>query len=205
MEKDITEKTNDVFEQAMIDDGGVIRNVAILSTPISKNNRIYTEKALNDLVTHTENLQAFIRHPSKQEMKEGRDIRDLLGSFVSAHRRNGGVFGDLYVREDFRSLMHDLLRMKTKAGFSINARVLAGKTKVNGEDFEEIQSVEAMRSVDLVDSPAMTHGITEAWKKHNGEKTVEESQKDFIEKITGRREVNEQAKDSFMKKIGRRW
>ena len=71
----------------------IIHRVELI-TSLSKNNRIYTPKALESIKTLSNGVKAFMDH----EMTFGRQsVKDLLGEFKNTHQENQTVYGDLYL------------------------------------------------------------------------------------------------------------
>lgn len=165
-------KTESIDEAA-----GVIRGVKILGR-ISKNKgREYTDAALTEACQRYERCGVNIDHPDRKNPDAERSVTEKLGWFESCEVRDDGVYGDLnYLKSHPYSamLVEVAKRDPSQLGFSHNA---AGKGRSVGKK-EFIESIEKIRSVDLVQKPATTNGLFES---EEPVKTL----KQFIEGIEG--------------------
>ena len=139
---------------------GIIRDVKILGK-ISKNRREYTDAALEEAAGHYRGVKVNLNHPSRQEIKSNRGIQDWVGSLENVVVRDGGVFGDLHLLRSHPyspAILEAAEKYPSRFGLSHNADVVgfyAGGKAI-------IESVEKVRSVDLVQSPATTGGLFES-------------------------------------------
>ena len=147
-----------IFTTSKVDhDNLLIRDVAVLGNT-SKNNRIYTQEALQDAVNLFENSKAFLSHSTNQ-----RNLNELIGYFKNLRIKEGEnkVRGDFYLLDE-GSLGKKILKIAednpSLAGFSIDAM---GKLKQeNGKTI--VESIEKGNSIDLVLNPATVEGIFES-------------------------------------------
>jgi len=193
----ITEQFDACFQESKMS-GGMLRNVVIFGSKKSSNNRLYSDTAIDNLVEKSNGLKMYLNHPTKTELKERegvRDIRDWGGVFSSPYRKGDKVIANLSVREEHKSLINDILQLSpANVGMSINARV---KVSHNAENMEVVESVETLRSADLVMNAATTQSLFEQHVQESiRDKTIEESKDDFIGK--SRSEEIEEAKEDFI-------
>lgn len=184
--KEITDLfENSIKESSYSKSTGILKNVAIMSTNKSSNNRIYKEAAMQKVATliNQGGIKMFLDHPSRQEIKDGgvRSIKDFAGMFANGSYTNNKVTADLKVAPNHQPLVESLKAMDAPVGFSINAMVEIMQEKENG--MESVENVKLLRSVDLVSSPAMNTTIMEHFKDiDTKEQSIEESQKEFLGK-----------------------
>lgn len=147
---------------------GVIRNVKIIGLK-SANGRDYSPKALRESISMYEGMDVFIDHPPRDNPGMERSVRDSWGFFSGVHFRESdspGLYGDLnYLKEhpDTTWLLERARRMPNKIGMSHNAKGSARRGIV--------ESIDKVRSVDLVVRPATTKGLFES-KEDNMENEI---------------------------------
>jgi hypothetical protein len=138
-----------------------VRNVSLLGQ-VSKNGYSYATDAMREAVPLYEGVQAFINHPSKADVAEGRrDVRDLAGKFESvrfeeASKRVKGDFVGL-PNENGKLFVDIAENMPKIAGTSQNA---SGRFAIH-EGKKVVESITKVFSVDLVANPATNDGIFE--------------------------------------------
>jgi len=165
-EKDLKEEFDNFFESTenVDPDNFIIKNVCLMGRKESLNNRVYSDKAMDSLVTFSEGTRCFINHISKDEAKARggvRDLRDWCGVFENASRKGDAVFANLKVREEYFDLFKDLATMKPNGiGHSIDARVKVAHDSATG--MESIVDIARLNSCDIVASPAMTNNLWES-------------------------------------------
>lgn len=154
------------FKEAHID-GLVIHNVKLLGA-VSKNNRIYSSRALADAVRLYDGVRIMVDHPTDEEQFEHRGVRPfdvLIGKAMNTRQSGDEVRGDIQLLEGeprtpkVISLARD---MPNLAGFSHRAR---GTVTVDNDGVEHVESLEQVFAVELVTEPATTNGIFESVKK----------------------------------------
>ncbi|GAB4133071.1 MAG: hypothetical protein Kow0040_14860 [Thermogutta sp.] len=136
-------------------EAGVIRGVKVLGA-LSANGRIYSADAM------TEAVKLYNGKPINVDHIDGgrRSYRDRIGRLTNVEFREGGLFGDLLVNPKHplaEQLFWDAEHCPENVGLSHDAR---GKTVVRGGKVI-VESIEAVRSVDLVAEPATTKSLYE--------------------------------------------
>ncbi|MSR58427.1 MAG: hypothetical protein EXS05_12370 [Planctomycetaceae bacterium] len=140
-------------------ESGIITNVKVLGR-ISKNDREYSDAALNDVTRLAENAPVFIDHPAR-DRRGDRSVRDRIGFLERVHRTSDGVRGDLHFLRSHplaEQLCESAERMPHQIGLSINAD--GSMKRIGGENV--VEAVESLRSVDLVYNPATNAGLFES-------------------------------------------
>jgi len=143
-----------------------IRNVALLG-PESSNKRRYTDKCMQGAVSLFENVKAFVDHPSTEEQKTGRrSVRNLAGKYTNARLEDGRIKADatLLPNENGKLYMDIAENLPDIAGNSQNARGLWHKK----DGVQIVEQITFVDSVDLVASPATTHGMFESESNSTG-------------------------------------
>jgi len=149
-----------INENSIIDKAtGLISGVCIMH-PESRNNRIYTKKAMNSVRQLAEGCKSFIDHGS---IFADSSVKDMFGVFESPRRHGEAIYGNLNLlktSEMYEKFLEIAERFPHTIGFSISAR---GKfaEKPDAEGREVVEDVTALRSIDLVGNPATTNGIFE--------------------------------------------
>lgn len=204
--KDITESIENIFEGSKLSNN-TVSGVVLFGTSKNANNRVYTDNAVDNLVTLAEGNKAFVDHPTERELKNRqgvRSVRDFMGTFKNARRDNDKIRADLTVRESYKGLISDIIKMAPKdVGFSINAQV---RVKEN-EEQEVIEEVVRLRSCDLVSQAATVSGIFESYQdvgltEEEKEKELKEAKESFEAEIEGRKGFDiDEAGSGFMEDV----
>lgn len=140
-------------------EAGIIHGVKILGKT-SLNGREYSDAALQDAAQRYAGMRVNIDHPEKQAIKSARGTMEQWGWLESIEVRDDGVFGDLHFLKTHphtEPLLELAERRPDKFGLSHNADCsgyLNGRKQV-------IESVDKVRSVDVVQKPATTQGLFE--------------------------------------------
>jgi hypothetical protein len=141
-------------------EAGLIRSVKILGRE-SRNNRTYSETALDQAAAIYEGLGVNIDHPDKHSVTGDRKFADGFGYLKNVRKQLDGVYGDLvYLRSHTlaEQVCEAAERMPRQLGLSHNAEGYVvtrdGKTIVEG--------IARIRSVDLVQNPATNRGLFES-------------------------------------------
>ena len=154
------------FKEAEIE-GLVIHNVKFLGA-VSKNNRIYSQRALMDAVDLYAGVRIMVDHPTDEETFDHRGVRPfdvLIGQAMNVRLVGDAVRGDVQLLEGeprtpkVLSLARD---MPNLAGFSHRAR---GTVSVDDNGLEHVDSLEEVLALELVTEPATTNGLFESVKK----------------------------------------
>lgn len=161
-------------------DAGVIRGVRILGK-VSKNGREYSDKALSDAAKLYEGTKVNIDHPSRSTAGGGGataerpyavGFGELRGVKVDGTGDAAGVTGDLHYNRKHplaEQVCEDAERFPRQFGLSHNAE--GAMRHVNGKWI--VESLESVRSVDLVGRPATNAGLFESVDETGKGSTVE--------------------------------
>jgi len=159
MEKYFTEQSK--FEGKIDKSNNRINGIAVLNR-VSRNNRTYTNEAMQSIIPLLSGVKSFIDHSS--DAFGNQSVLKLLGTFSNARLDNGKVKADLNVLESAqgKDLLFELAeRSPYSVGFSVACRgVIAEKLDTSGR--EQVEKIIALRSVDLVVEPAATSGLFES-------------------------------------------
>lgn len=158
-------------------EAGIIRGVKILGSE-SKNGRTYTAKAMEQAARHYQGREVNINHPDRKSASAERRIEDGFGWLESIEIKPDGVYGDLhYLKEHpVASLVAEAAeRNPNRFGLSHNAE---GTVSRDG-DRNVVESIESVRSVDLVQSPATNRGLFESslWEEMNVPAAIDQLRK----------------------------
>lgn len=141
-------------------EAGVIRGVRILGRT-SRNGREYSDAALKQAARFYERLGVNLNHPHRPQAEGARDVQDGFGWLESIDVRDDGVYGDLHyfrAHPSANMIVEAAVRNPRRFGLSHHAegRVVqrAGKLFV--------ESIESVRSVDVVQNPATNYGLFES-------------------------------------------
>lgn len=139
-------------EQSRIDeDSGVVHNVKVLGR-ISRNNRVYESRALDDVAELADGTAVHLDHPARGELQARDGIRSVttLAARIRRPRRSGDeVRGDLELLdiEPNRSFILAAARAPGVAALSIRGQ---GDVKVDESGTQRVRRVKALSGVDLV-------------------------------------------------------
>lgn len=174
----------DLIEEVAMDtaptvdrEAGVIRGVKVLGK-ISKNKgREYTDNALREAAGMYEQCGVNLNHPDRKTPEAERSVQEKIGWLESIQVKGDGVYGDLhYIKSHpFSEALCEMAeRNPRQLGMSHNA---AGVFKRSGQKVL-IESIEKVRSIDLVQKPATTCGLFES-----EESDMPKNLKSFVESI----------------------
>lgn len=156
---ELIELTEATFQDARFEEeDNVIRNVCLLSS-LSKNNRKYLDKAMNDVTGLASGVKVFADHPKRGETV--RSVREIIGQIENPHRSGKKIYGNLRVLSSHKDWVFALAReMPNIAGMSILAK---GKMhpERDSQGRTQVESVSMLKSIDLVSEPATTQGMYE--------------------------------------------
>ena len=152
-------------------DAGVIRGVKVLGRQ-SRNRREYSDRALSEAARFYEGIAVNLNHPERREPASERPVEAGFGWLEAVEVRSDGVYGDLHF---FKS--HDRAELIAEAaernprrfGLSHNAE----GTLVRKDGKTIVESVEKVRSVDIVQNPATNSGLFES-EEPRMQKTIRE-------------------------------
>jgi hypothetical protein len=144
-------------------EAGVIHGVKILGRS-SLNGREYSEAALHDAAKRYAGMRVNIDHPEKKAIKAARGTLEQWGWLEGVEVRGDGVYGDLHFLKTHphtQPLLELAERRPDKFGLSHNADCSGFH---NGTK-QVIESVDHVRSVDVVQRPATTQGLFEHYEE----------------------------------------
>jgi len=160
---------------------GVIRRVKMLgrSSP-NKHGRKdcdgteYSDTALESAAKLMEGRKAYIDHPANRNAKAERSLRDLAGVYSNCTVEPDGVYGDLQgppQSANFQLVADWAEHHPTAFGLSQNA---FGTGRMKGRK-QIIESIDKVRSIDIVCDPATTRGLYESRENAMAGKTILET------------------------------
>lgn len=146
------------FEEARFEEGdNTIRNVCILSS-ISKNNRVYKESAMANVLALANGTKVYCDH--SLEKGKIRSVRDLIGQLKNPHKVGNKIYADLQVLSNKVEFVMPLAKeMPHQVGMSIVAQ-----GKIGGRDEKgrmQVEEVVSLRSCDIVVDPATVNSLFE--------------------------------------------
>ena len=143
-------------------EAGVIRGVKLIGFE-SKNGRVYPPKVLKESVHLYEGAKVNVDHPRDGNATSERSYGDRLGVIRNVRFVEGkGNFGDFHFNPKHPmadQVVWDAENNPESLGFSHNATLRLGQPK-NGK--QVIESIVAIRSMDLVADPATTTSLFES-------------------------------------------
>jgi len=160
-------------------DAGIIRGVKILGR-VSKNGRVYSDKAMDDGVRIYEGLKVNVDHPDKSRPKAERGFLEGFGELRGVTRRDDGVYGDLHFLKSHSAastVCESAERFPKQFGLSHNAE---GET-VRRDGQTVVESLTSAVSVDIVGRPATNEGIFESVDADKGATVVKTSIRKLVE------------------------
>lgn len=156
-------------ECAQVDrDAGVIRGVKILGRE-SRNGREYTPAALEQAARLYQGRAVNLNHARRHD--EQRPVEAGIGWLEDVEVRPQGIFGDLHYLKSHphaECLIEAALRNPRRFGLSHHAE--GRVTRRAGR--EVVESIERVRSVDVVQNPATNNGLFES--ENSMSKTIQE-------------------------------
>lgn len=144
---------------------GIVRGVKVLgSRTVNKQRGLptrYAEGALDKAVSLYEGATVYLDHPADRNPDAERPYRDRFGRLEGARRQPDGIYADLRVNPEHpqaRQFLWDAEHNSAGMGLSHNARLTGA---VHGGEFV-YESINRVRSVDVVTEPATTQGLFES-------------------------------------------
>jgi len=206
-------ETEDAFEAIAEDridrEKGVIRGVKLLGLR-SKNKRSYDTKGVRETaIKLLPGSPIYIDHP--KSATDSRSIRDRLGVVGKKveYRVSEGYFGDILFNpknDVAEQLVWDVLNAPKSFGMSINSSVnYADDGKPNKSGDKVVESIQMMRSLDVVTRPGTTDGIFEQEEVEEeimDLKTLQEKHPELVNELLAKNSKNatEQAELEAAKK-----
>ena len=153
-------------------EAGVIRGVKVLGRE-SRNGREYSNRALHEAAKLYEGIAVNLNHPDRRALQLERPVEAGFGWLEAARVESDGVFADLhYLRSHGLAavLVEAAERNPRRFGLSHNA-----EGRVARRDGKTIvESIEKVRSVDVVQNPATNAGLFESEERKMSIRTVKE-------------------------------
>lgn len=138
----------------------VIRGVKLIGSH-SRNGRDYPPHVLKEALPHYEGVRVNIDHPDRSAAQP-RSVRDRIGVIRSTRFVEGkGIFGDFHFNPKHQlasQIAWEAEHNPSALGFSHNASLRMGTPK---QGRLQVESINSVRSVDLVADPATTNGFYE--------------------------------------------
>jgi hypothetical protein len=141
-------------------DAGVIHGVRILGR-ISRNGREYSPAALAQAARLYEGLGVNLNHADRPRSPGARTVEDGFGWLESIDIRDDGVYGDLHyfrAHPQAEVIVEAAVRNPRRFGLSHHAE----GSVVHRQGKNVVESIETVRSVDLVQNPATNQGLFES-------------------------------------------
>lgn len=146
---------------------GVIRGVKVLGRSSGNRHGLnvagtdYTPEALEAGRSLYEGCRLYVDHPPRSNPNAERSVRDLVGVLRGVARKDDGLYGDIHYPPDSidgKRIADIAESMPECLGLSHNA---VGSGLVRNNRYV-IESIDAVRSVDIVTRPATTRGLYES-------------------------------------------
>jgi hypothetical protein len=153
-------------------DAGVIRGVRVLGRQ-SRNGREYSDRALAEAAALYQGIGVNLNHPERHETNRERPVEAGFGWLEAVEVKADGVYADLhYLRSHPQAavIVEAAQRNPKRFGLSHNAE---GRLVRRGEK-NVVESVEKVRSVDVVQNPATNSGLFESKDKTMPMRSVRE-------------------------------
>jgi hypothetical protein len=141
-------------------DAGIIRGVKVLGRQ-SRNGREYSDQALHDAARLYEGIGVNLNHADTPEGHKNRSVEAGFGWLADVAVRPEGVFGDLHFFKSHPQaamIVEAAERNPRRFGLSHHAE---GRV-ANSHGKSVVESIERVRSVDLVQNPATNSGLFES-------------------------------------------
>ncbi len=141
-------------------DAGVIRGVRVLGRH-SRNGREYSDQALSEAARLYQGIGVNLNHADRRESSLERPVEAGFGWLEAVEVRADGVYGDLHF---FKS--HPQAAMIVEAAernprrFGLSHHAEGRVTRSHGKNV--VESIERVRSVDMVQNPATNAGLFES-------------------------------------------
>lgn len=181
-------ETEDAFEAiGTKTEAPIIPGVKLLGLR-SRNKKNYDTKGARESgIRLMEGVQVYIDHPDR--IDKPRSYRDKFGHIKNVRYEPGkGHFGDLHYNPKHPSaeqFLWDVQNSPNTQGLSINAKAKFGRTDNAGDVI--VESLEVVRSVDIVAKPATNSGIFESELPEEDEtmdlKTLKEKHPELFKQV----------------------
>lgn len=163
----LTESANSSDPHDVDREAGIIRHVKVLGATspnchgLDVQGTDYSRPAMEAALSHYDDRQVYVDHPPRSNPKIERSTRDLAGTLRSPVLEADGIYADFHFlpnTEDGKRIADIAEKMPNKFGLSHNAD---GSGAIKGGRYV-IESIDAVRSVDIVTRPATTKGLYES-------------------------------------------
>jgi len=137
----------------------IVKHVKILGKT-SKNGRDYSGVINGKTATAYENAKVYVGHPDKPGQSRNGKYGERIARVRNAVAEADGIYGDLHLNPEHpltKSFMWEAENDPTSAGLSHHADLV-----YRDRNQSAVESIENVKSVDIVDSPATTNGIFES-------------------------------------------
>ena len=141
-------------------EAGVIHGVKVLGKE-SKNGRTYSQRALKEAAKLYDRRDVNLNHPPRDKAGSERPVEAMFGWLESVEVRDDGVYADLHYATSHPmapAIVEIAQKNPMRLGLSHNAE----GTVVKRDGKAVVESIESVRSVDLVQTPATVSGLFEA-------------------------------------------
>jgi hypothetical protein len=161
-------------------EAGIIENVKLVGLAAPRKNRRYLPQALKEAVTLYEGAKVNVDHvddPSK-----GRGLGDRIGRLEGVYfKENDGLYAERFRYNPEHPLAKSLAwwAENDPNGLGFSHHVLGVSTWSGGE--QVIESIQSVKSVDLVADPATTKGLFESENEPGGEEMTDLAKLTFDE------------------------
>lgn len=156
---DDTFLTESIAEDRIDRENGVIRGVMVLGKE-SLNGRRYSDRAVQDACRLYEGVEVNVNHVDRKDLHAERGMSDGWGVLKSCRIGTRGVSADLHYLKEHPAT--NVLLERVARGFPIGLSHHArGKVSI-GKGRPIVESIQRVRSVDVVRQPATNHNLFES-------------------------------------------
>ena len=157
-----------IIEAGSFDKKSLTIKDSVMLGPVSSNGYDYPSETQKKAIPLFEGCKAYLNHPKLEDMKEARDVRDLIGEHRNVHQVGEHLKSDIHLINN--TLVRETLIpiIESKPHLIGNSVVVRGKKATTQEGRQFVEEIYAVRSVDIVSEPATTKGLfTEAQKQED--------------------------------------
>jgi len=139
---------------------GVIRGVRVLGRQ-SRNGREYSDRALNEAARLYQGIGVNLNHADRRESSLERSVEAGFGWLEAVEVRADGVYGDLhFLKSHPQAAMIVEAAERNPRRFGLSHHAEGRVARSNGKNV--VESIERVRSVDMVQNPATNAGLFES-------------------------------------------
>lgn len=159
----IVETFEGAFAEGVTVTGTLVSNVKLLGS-VSRNNRVYSEQALEDAARLYPGALVYLNHDDFDPTN--RQVQELAGTVRNPRRVGQEIRGDLQLIDFGEGVVSPATLVKALAEQMPNAvgmsHAAEGELKpVDGDGPDIVESLSAVHSIDIVTNPATTAGFFE--------------------------------------------